>query len=506
MKRSIFPMLFVFSLTASAQDWALFPLDQRSVYVDSTQTPLSTEQHTMDSVRISGDHRSVYFDQASRNGSYYGCEQTTGTPQLGSFAPFAMDSLVEVMDTVYFHSAFSTSPFYFIPGATLGQSWTVVSSWPGNAYDAITITCSLVGVETFLGLTDSVKVFSLVPNGSSPGQTPISDQQFVLSKHYGLLEYVPFEQFLYHPANSQFLSRKLAGLQIGATTAGYQRPATADYFHLAPGDLRSWELHRRPAFASDPETFEFLKDSITAATSLNDSVNYTFDRTYYHYDGSITEHLGLTESYFLPAMASELDAAGNGIALGPSVSNGALGLFINSSDQPMVWTALPHKWVFEPLLGSTVEQVSLLNAGAFLDTGSCNFYEATDLGSELDLDNWAGVTRLYVYNINETTQTLVGFRINGIVKGLLAVGVVQPRIIERSTLSIQPNPARESITILGIGQAMKGEFSVFDGLGRAVLHGSLPSVSISVEGLLPGLYVAQVRLQDTTATARFVKE
>ena len=64
MKRSILPLLFAFSLTASAQDWALFPLDQRSVYVDSTQTPLSTEQHTMDSVRISGDHRSLYFDQS----------------------------------------------------------------------------------------------------------------------------------------------------------------------------------------------------------------------------------------------------------------------------------------------------------------------------------------------------------------------------------------------------------------------------------------------------------
>jgi len=506
MRLFILPLLFVFSFTANAQNWDLFPLGQESVYVDSLQAPLSSERHTMDSVRVSGEIRSMYFDQASRNASFYGCDQTTGILQEWSFIQFAMDSLVEISDTVYFFSDYSSSPFYFLPKATLGQSWPVVSSWPGNGYDTITITCAMAGVHSFLGLMDSIKVFSLLPNGSSQGQVPISSQHFVLSKNYGLLTYVPFEQFLYHPANSQFQKRELVGLMIGATTAGYQRPVASDYFHLNPGDLRSWELHKRPAQITELETLEYLKDSITDVTNSADSVVYMFDRTYYHYDQSVTIQVGMTERYFLPEMTAVLNAPGNGIAVGPSLWSGSLGMFITDFGEPLVWTAPPHQWIYEPLLEAMVEHVALLNAGDYLNIGGCEYSGVTDTGYELEIDNWAGVTRYYRYNFSEDTQTLLGFRINGIVKGLLTVGVNQARIIERTALTIQPNPAKESITFHGIPQGTTGLFTVFDGIGREVMSGSLSTSPISVEGLHPGLYVVQLRLQDRTTTARFVKE
>ncbi|MFZ1664386.1 MAG: T9SS type A sorting domain-containing protein [Flavobacteriales bacterium] len=506
MRKFVLPLLLVFSFTANAQNWDLFPLNQKSVYVDSTQALLSTEQHVVDSIRISGNVRTLYFDQESSSGSAYGCEGITGVPQQWAFNSYIIDSLVEVSDTVYFQSTFSTTPFYFLPQASVGQSWSVISSSFANGYNTITITCAMAGVQTFLGLTDSVKVFSLLPNGNSPGQLPISNQHIVLSKNYGLLSYVPFDQFMYHPANSQFQTRELVGLQIGAITAGYQRPVVSGYFHLSPGDLRSWELHFMPAWIIEPETLEYMKDSITGAVSTSDSVVYTFDRTFYHYDQSVSFHEGLTERYWLPDLKAMLEAPGYGIAIGAGLQYNSFGIFEPVYGQPLVWTATPHEWIYEPLLEATVEHLSLYYSGSFLDTAQCQFLEASDLAAQVDVDNWAGVTRKYLYNINETTQTLLGFRINGIVKGLLTVGVNQARIINRTALTIQPNPAKESITFQGIPQGTTGLFTVFDGLGREVMSGSLSTSPVSVGGLHPGLYVVQLRLQDRTTTARFVKE
>ncbi|MCI1753151.1 MAG: hypothetical protein LKM36_09875 [Flavobacteriales bacterium] len=53
-----------------------------------------------------------------------------------------------------------------------------------------------------------------------------------------------------------------------------------------------------------------------------------FDRTYYHYDQSVTIQVGMTERYFLPEMTAVLNAPGNGIAVGPSLWSGSLGMFI----------------------------------------------------------------------------------------------------------------------------------------------------------------------------------
>lgn len=500
------PLALIFALPAQAGVWDLFPLGQKTVYVDSTQALPSTEQHVVDSVRIAGDVRSLYFDQGSKDGSYYGCGAIGGTTQHWAFNSYTIDSLVQVSDTVYFVSTFSTTPFFFLPQATVGQSWTVVSTWPGNDYDAITITCSTAGVQTFLGLTDSVKVFSLVPNGISSGQAPISDHQFVLSKTHGLLAYVPFDQFLYHPANSQFQSREIAGLEIGTVTAGYQRPLVSDYFHLAPGDLRSWELHFLPAWIVDPETLEYMEDSITNVVASIDSVVYTFDRTFHHADGAITYHVGLKERHWLPELMAMLEAPGYGIAFGPGLTNTSMGLAISGTDLPLVWTAPAHEWFYEPLLLATVERLSLFNGGALLNTNDCAYTETTDMASEVDIDNWAGVTRLKFSNMNETTQTLLGFRINGIAKGLMTVGINEPRKMGRTALSIQPNPASESISFQGLQPGATCEFTIYDGLGRQAMQGLLPATSLSVEGLQSGVYVVQVRLSDRTEMVRFVKE
>ncbi|MFT3884612.1 MAG: hypothetical protein QM724_04025 [Flavobacteriales bacterium] len=53
-----------------------------------------------------------------------------------------MDSLLVRNDTVLFYSNYSTTPFYFLPKAAVGQDWTVVSTFSSNTYNSIRITCT----------------------------------------------------------------------------------------------------------------------------------------------------------------------------------------------------------------------------------------------------------------------------------------------------------------------------------------------------------------------------
>jgi hypothetical protein len=76
----------------------------------------------------------MYFDQASRNASFYGCDQTTGILQEWSFIQFAMDSLVEISDTVYFFSDLTVAR---LSTSFPKQPWAKAGPWfhRGQAMD-----------------------------------------------------------------------------------------------------------------------------------------------------------------------------------------------------------------------------------------------------------------------------------------------------------------------------------------------------------------------------------
>ncbi len=500
-------LLLLAVLPASAQDWELFPLGQRSAYVDSTQNPVSVETLTMDSVYQSGDAQTMYFNSAFKKSVFADCTSWEGESSVGPAYSYGIDSLVALNDTVYYTTEGSTSPFYFLPLATVGQSWPVVSIYWGNDYTTITITCISMGLSTFMGVTDSVKIFSLTPNGSSSGQAPISDQQFVLSKSRGLLHYVPFSQFLIHPSYTPFGSRELIGLQVGAVTAGYRQPSFSDYFHLSVGDLRAWKVLIGSDWYGVPDQYEYLADSITAVVNTPDSVIYTFDRTYYQSDGSILQLLGSIERYVKRDLNAMVTAPTHEFTLGHGFVLGTYGSVQNDTEvAPAIWMSGPIVRSVDPSELDTITSFTLTNGGDEMDTASCTLIPVSDIYREVHFDTRAGLTMKSVDNIGPWTQTLIGYRIDGVSEGDLSVGIIEDRTISHDAMSVLPNPSQESILLQGIPQGAAGQFTVYDGLGRAVMHGALPVSSLSVEGLQQSVYVVQVRLLDRIVTARFVKE
>lgn len=501
------PFALIFALPTQAGVWDLFPLGNATYYADSAQQPVSVELYRMDSVLPGAGEDVLYFNKRSRSQMLGPCAATLHDPFSYLYGNLAQDSLIQRNDTAFYTSDYSTLPFYFLPQASLGQSWTVTSDYSGNSFNQITITCMSIEQRTFLGITDSVKVFSLMPNGSYPGQTPISDFQIVLSKAHGLVEFVPFAQFLYHPNYIDFGVVKMVGVRDGVNSVGFDKPEFADYFHLHAGDVLYWEIHDRPADISYPETYAYRKDSITSSTITPDSVIYYGDVTHFHPDGTIGHFSGLIGRYYRSNFEVLLNAGTNALAFmqNEDIPNEMpFGFFPNA-----ILYAGPYHFSMADNGLDTITELGFSWGGHYWDTTYCEVGQVTDTDNAYKIDTRAGCTWIsygFLQPFEVHTTTLIGSVINGVEDGDITLSVNTLNSINGQAFTLMPNPAKESITFQGLPLGAIVQYAIYDGLGRQAMQGTLLTTALSVEKLKPGVYVVQVRLSDRIEMARFVKE
>jgi hypothetical protein len=407
---------------------------------------------------------------------------------------FVMDTLLELNDTTFFRSDYSSTPFYFLPNAPVGQSWTVSSTFPGNTYSDITITCTAITEETFLGITDSVKTYSLEAVGM---QAPINDLQIQLSKQHGLIQYVPFVLFLYHPSFVGMKSFTLVGLESDGVDHGYRQPGFIDYFHLASGDILLWEIYTDPGwYDQGPPYYEYARDSITLATITPDSVIYVYDRVYTNADQSITVHPGLVGRYYRSVYTGFLDAAPNDLAIG------------NPLDPyyPFIWSSSLLSLTVTPDGLDTITTFSFGTQEFQLVDDYCGIYGASDVGNGLQLNTRVGLAGTWDWiNPSEHHSIIIASRISGVEVGDVDMGVNELHMAT-VTLSIHPNPATDRIFLQDTWSGTGMTYVILDGLGREVMSGVLKEGGIAVQNLRQGLYLLHVGRNNTALSARFVKE
>lgn len=493
-------LVLLVAAPARAGDWEMFPLGQRSYFADSLQTPVPVEMYLVDSVRSIGDVEVHYFNMALLNSMLGTCAGSV----VGNWYTQTLldrDSLILSNDTAHFFTEYGTLPTILLPQAFLGQSWVVQSDYAGNAYDQITVTCSALEQRIFLGITDSVKVFTFQPNGSSPSQTPITGFQMVLSKSHGLVEFVPFELFQFHPYTVNFRSLKLVGIDADGTQAGFHEPGFQDYFHLTAGDVLVWELHNQPVWISDPETYEYYHDSITSSVNTEDSVVYHGIRTYYHADGSVTSGTALLGRYVNPGLNSLLHSGTK------DIGTLSTALFGAGADPWRIWHKAPYQRLIDPIYLDTTIVSSFESWGDLLDTTNCFLIEGIDTDDEVDLDTWAGLIRTcnFFNGQGSYCMTIIGSTVGGITKGLITVGIGQAREIDRTALAVYPNPATESIFV-DLPSNGTWQYTIIDALGHSLKAGSVGVEGISISELTRGVYMLRIHAGDRVATSRFVKE
>ena len=501
MKTILFFLSILTVQLSYSQDWSLFPLDQESFYYGSLYPNYqNVESYVMDSIRESGTDSVLYFRKKGAGVCYETIVQNYGWFLPNNF--LQMDSLVLHEDTVFYYSDLSTTPFYFLPRANVGQSWTIVSTYGQNDYDQITITCSGIQQQTFFGLTDSVKTFTMTANGTSSGQTPVSNFEMRLSKTYGLIEFVPFVLFLYHPYNVNFTTLELIGLDSSGNKHGYEQPLFHDYFHLSPGDIRHWEFSYDPAGWQFPIWREYFRDSITQVDTYLDSVIYTFDRAVLDTNNIVTVYNDLVERHIYDQIGHIVEAPTKWIGIGGFQFDQT---FLIWTQGLLVWESTELKLKVDSNSADTITEYSFYTEDTGVDTVNCQLNFASDVGLNFTVDTRVGISRYCYYNFREICYTLIGSRINGHQLGDITLSIDKRNSMAHFSIKVYPNPASDYIRIQGNGSAGDSSYELFDGVGRSIETGKMMDNRIAIGDLPDGFYYIKITTVKGTSTGKFVK-
>lgn len=494
MRAPIFLSTLLLPAVLVAQDWALFPLGQRSWfrYTAGWNGP-AISMHLMDSVKPAPDGAVLYFRRSLDVPGAAGCtsELLATDFYTAEHDPDPIDSLFVRNDTVFFHHHEVNEPFLFLPKAGIGQSWTITSSFPGNTYDQITITCASIEEETFFGLTDSVRTFTMEANGSIAGQTPVSDFTMRLSKHHGLLQLVPFNSFLIHPGYVDFMALPLVGFEHAAGGHGFTQPGFHDYFHPEVGDILLWEEDFVPPSIEDQPWTRYRRDSITSVSITADTVQYSYDRTTLMETGALFHNSGLTTT-FTRAVEGQL------------VENAPHRPYVDQDH--LVWYNGPLYIGQHPVTFDSIITIRLNNWGHYLQPDPCEVFQMTDGGEDLELNTLAGLVRSCIhFSSGHRCNTLIGWRMDGLTYNDIALGAMElPLFTEGFTLA--PNPVSSHLELKGLRSMGPVRYEIIDASGATVGTGRLEGNMVGVSSLKPGMYVLHLHSGQATTQARFVKE
>jgi len=430
-------LLSCMPLFSSSADWDLFPLNQKSFYRVTIDNQVNIGVQIMDSIKYNLSDDVHYFRRNLIYENAASCYQNV-FPELPTAGVdgFEIDSLVSRNDTIFFSWYGSTLPFFFLPNAIPGQSWTVISTSTANDYNEITITYASIQQETFLGITDSVKTFTMTPNGTSVGQIPVNNFVMKLSKNYGFINYVPFQLFIYHPSSQDFYSADLVGIEKAGNIYGYQHPGLLDYFHLNAGDILFWRHHVDPSNPMYLPWTEFYRDSIVQAFSSPDSVVYDISGLRLDTDFVVTQYN--KTSHYLKTEFNDLFNT-------PSHWVG----FQDGPDLPWMWglsynvTAWQYNDLslrIDSLTLDTISHSYFATEDWGLDTVNCQIQLTFDIFRNFTMDTRMGITSYCLYNFGDNCFVLDGAIIGGLHYGNTNFPTAVSELEMQSSITFSPNP------------------------------------------------------------------
>ncbi|MBK7038845.1 MAG: hypothetical protein IPH42_21570 [Bacteroidetes bacterium] len=156
--KQLLSLLFLFPLTANAQDWALFPYGQRSFYY--TTDSLEIYEIRQDSIQIISDTSHLFFNKKAPSVELQECYNELLEIDDYDKGINYVEELKQKGDTIfYFNNNYSSLPFYIILNAPIGASWDINNDYPLSSWDHITMTYDYIGTEFIISTIDSVKYF-----------------------------------------------------------------------------------------------------------------------------------------------------------------------------------------------------------------------------------------------------------------------------------------------------------------------------------------------------------
>lgn len=397
---------FLASVHVFADDWDLF---QKGVkhYRSNEYGPI--EGYTLDTVNsVSGNSFFAFNSNFSDNGLPT-CENINNLPAqtfLNSIreVPFYLDSIYKRNDTTFCPSL--GIPF-FLTRTQPGSSWMFHGG-------AVTITCDSFSVMIFHGLTDSVKHFTAHALDTT---SELNGRVYVLSKNFGLIEFSP--------------SDRLVGIEtVNGVSYGAGGLSFNDVFHLNDGDILFWRSIFEPYNIQDTVVEKFFLDTITNAIHTVDSVVYHINRTTYSRYGNILNRYSLTKTF----LRNEFDKVFSNSDRTPVYTNGLLDPL--TPDMLREWYSnLQDISFYSPY--EKIQTVFAENFGYYIDLADCSREQVFDAYESFTFDTVAGLIEYRSISFSEYTETLRGYKINGITKGSIKADIPESG---QDQLAVYPNP------------------------------------------------------------------
>ena len=489
MRASILLSSLLLPAWVCSQSWDLFPLGQRTYTASEFGGQYAMDLVLMDSIRTTGSVDSLFFRTKLPMQGVGPCRAEV----MDLMTPSSFDQpsvqWTKSSDTLWMFIENIASPFFFLPGAMPGTSWNITSSQSGHTS---TITCASAGVESVFGSQDSVKTFTLASTHVPSFGAPMSAYSIRSSKHHGLLNHIPFEQFLIAPFN--YVEQTVWGFETGTGQWGFHPPSFDDFFPHAAGDLLYWRQFYNSALLYE---VEYFLDSITAVSIEEDGVHLTALRWHEEQDGTITGPSPVVLTYDRANYSPIVTSPPGWAAVGAEQDFGAGNLhFIQ------FWIA-----GIDPVSGDTTMEVVSGNETNTLDTTECFIADPTDWGTGLSFSTRAGLLRrTYSYNWpQESTLELVAYRIGGDTSGDIPLSMTDRPSFPTGPVTVYPNPAQTELYLNGEWSGDE-HYRIIDATGQVVNTGKLDIDRISLHHLAPGPYVVQLGTQGRTEHVRFVKQ
>lgn len=454
-------------------------MNQKSFYAQTLDNIIKVESFNADSVKIN-DNQTVYFNRSI--GLSNECFNS-----LIQEADFTMDdwrnlnlidSLIIKGDSVLYISDFhipEIDTFTFLPQSEVGDSWTTT----GNN---ITITCIEKRKEFILGMEDSVKIFSVSPS-------PYDTIQFKLSKKYGLIEFLPFKEFIYNNQNNDFEPYlRLIGYEKEGQSNGYTQPKFQNYFHLHQSDKLFWEIYSNPDDITEPETTIFEVDSVTYSYLSSDSVYYQYQVKKYDEYGNLLYTGNQSSAYTANKQGKILQTPTSWFNVMPPNYYGndvyfteSLCLSIENND--------------------TISNFGYSVWGVMLDTINCTAWSTADYDRTVRFSTREGLVYTGTFSWGESSKTLIGSIINGNIHGNtnISTGI---KLGKDKTILIYPNPVSQNIKIRTNEKIKK--ITILDITGKKIFE--TINTEIDLTRQKGGIYFLKIETENKVLTKKIIIE
>lgn len=487
------------SLACTAQEWDLFPFDQRSYYMVGEGTgDHALGMLVMDSIQEAEGREVLLFRSKlpmDHVGTCRGQVQMQLGDQLQYLPQFTLDSLVRRQDTVFFHSPGAPAPLILLPKARPGDTWSVNNTYP---LISAQFTCTTVEEVMVFGVMDSVKTFEIVVDDGHWNTIPLT-VTMQLSRKFGLLRSIPFVSYLGTFYWASMASQiHLVGVDGPSGTFGTAIPRTPNYFHPSVGDVLFWRVDGDPGWWDQPDWVEFHLDTITHVAMYEDSLTYDIRRTSQWQNGLTTGPYARHAVIHYNRMAPLVEAHPGWITGVPKPTN-------DPPSTAELWRRT-STMINTNYAGDTTFQVTVGTDGLRIDTVTCDLYEAFDFGLEMTFDTRMGLIRHVTWNNpSVTTVTLAAFVKDGVQSGNIPMGLEGSKTSAPEVLVI-PNPAKDRIHLTNVGQQGIASYRILSTTGQVLQHGSMMNGTIDIHTLPTGLHVLQLERPDGTVSVRFLKE